>query len=269
MPTLLGRAASLAAFPRTSLSARLLAAAVVAIFVVPSGLLQPKPAAAYLVCDLRCPHEYMSDIALLLFPDGETANHFSEIQAGITHEDAFDHVFGLNVDIPLIGQPLVTATHFWDADLGPEAPATDAEPFGEFQNSWQKVRALWLLALGAYAKGDKPLAYHYLGHIVHHFGDNTVPAHVHDDPHGPEPIDDDSFHDWMDVMGNPPPNARVTPAEIDALERRGRAAGRPGQRARQAALPALRDQPDRRLLRIRRLRRRHDRGRLPRRSDCG
>jgi hypothetical protein len=184
------------------------------------ALVAPSPAAAYVVCSEKCPHEYMAIKALQVFPAGEVASNFASVQAGITEEDEFDHVYGLNIDIPLAGQPLVTATHFWDADLGPDAPATNAAILGTFQNSWQKVRALWMLALGAYAKGDKPKAYHYLGHIVHHFGDNTVPAHVHDDPHGPEPIDDDSFHDWMDTKddnGGEPTNARVSQAELTAL----------------------------------------------------
>ena len=188
------------------------------------GLLAPPAADAYVVCSAQCPHEYMAIKALQVFPAGEIASNFSSVQAGITEEDSFDHVYGLNIDIPLAGQPLVTATHFWNADLGPDAPATNAAILGTFQNSWQKVRALWMLALGAYAKGDKPLAYHYLGHIVHHFGDNTVPAHVHDDPHGPEPIDDDSFHDWMDTKddnGGDPTNARVSQAELDALHAAG------------------------------------------------
>jgi hypothetical protein len=188
------------------------------------ALVAPSPAGAYVVCSEQCPHEYMAIKALQVYPAGEIASNFSSVQAGITEEDSFDHVYGLNIDIPLAGQPLVTATHFWNADLGPDAPATNAAILGTFQNSWQKVRALWMLALGAYAKGDKPLAYHYLGHIVHHFGDNTVPAHVHDDPHGPEPIDDDSFHDWMDTKddnGGEPTNARVSQAELDALHAAG------------------------------------------------
>jgi hypothetical protein len=194
------------------------------LLVAACALVAPPPADAYVVCSAQCPHEYMAIKALQVFPAGEIASNFASVQAGITEEDEFDHVYGLNIDIPLAGQPLVTATHFWNADLGPDAPATNAAILGTFQNSWQKVRALWMLALGAYARGDKPKAYHYLGHIVHHFGDNTVPAHVHDDPHGPEPIDDDSFHDWMDTKddnGGDPTNARVSAAEIDALHAAG------------------------------------------------
>ena len=179
--------------------------------------MRPKPADAYLVCGLDCPHEYMAKKATDVWSDGDINAFWNDIQSGITHEDGYDHVYGLNASLVLIGEPFLTATHFWNADLGEGAPAKNALPLGEFQNSLQKVRAYWSLALGAYADGDKGGAYHYLGHIIHHFGDNTVPAHVHDDPHGPEPFDDDSFHDWMDERGNPPPNAGVSSAEQATL----------------------------------------------------
>ena len=201
--------------------AKLVAAAVAAILLVPSGLLGPRPVAAYVVCNIQCPHEYMALVALQVFPDGEVADNFSSLQDGITHEDLFDHVYGLNAKDPF-GEPiLATSTHFWDADAGPLAPTHNAHPFGDFQNAWQKTQAFWSLAIGAYTKGNKPSAYHYLGHIVHFFGDATVPAHDHDEAHGPEPLNDDGFHDWMDVEGedgNPPPNAKVSQAELGTLE---------------------------------------------------
>ncbi|OAI42075.1 hypothetical protein AYO38_11710 [bacterium SCGC AG-212-C10] len=69
--------------------------------------------------------------------------YWADIKGGITHEDEFDHVYGLNLKVVAIGKPLVTATHFWNADLGPESPAENADEYGlgEFQNSWQKVCA--------------------------------------------------------------------------------------------------------------------------------
>jgi hypothetical protein len=206
---------------------------VAGLLFVPSALVSPRPAAAYSVCsDGACIHEYMAIMALPVVPDGadktEIADHFGQIMNGITHEDEFDHVYGLNKS-PVLGAPLTTATHFWDADLGPDAPALNADKYGlgEFPNSWQKVKALWLLALGAYARGDKSTAYHYLGHVVHHFEDNTVPAHVHDDPHPnvfpsiTGGLDDDSYHVWMDQPGDPPANARVSDAEAADLRARG------------------------------------------------
>ena len=182
--------------------------------------LVPQSADAYVVCSWRCPHEYMAAKGADLFPNAELSANFAALEQGVTHEDHFDHVYGQNVDIPLIGQPLVTASHFWNADLGPEVPAKNAAILGEFPNSWQKIRAFWLLAIGAYENANKPAAYHYLGHIVHHMGDHTVPAHAKDDPHGPEPVDDDSFHDWMDELedGVVAPNAKLTEAELEALK---------------------------------------------------
>src|SRR5581483_9473582 len=120
---------------------------------VPSALVNPKPAAAYNVCTGgACIHEYMATMAVPVLPDGgdktEIAANFAQSESGITHEDDFDHVYGLNKS-PVTGAPLQTATHFWDADLGPESPARNADKYGlgEFPNSWQKVRALWMLAL--------------------------------------------------------------------------------------------------------------------------
>src|SRR5262249_34498250 len=83
---------------------------------------------------------------------------------------------------------------------------------------------------GAYADGNKPLAYHYLGHVVHQIEDNTVPAHVHDDPHPnlfasiTGGLDDDSYHVWMDDPGddaNAPHNARLTDTEKTQLKAAG------------------------------------------------
>ena len=195
-----------------------MAVAAATVLFATSAAVKTQPANAYVVCSLECPHEYMALKALQVFPNAEVADNFPSIQSGITHEDEFDHVYGLNAKDPLSGDPiLATSTHFWDADAGPLAVTHNAHPFGDFQNAWQKAQAFWSLALGRYAKNDKGMAYHYLGHIVHLFGDATVPAHDHDEAHGPEPLNDDGFHDWMDVKGDPPENAKLTQAELDAL----------------------------------------------------
>ena len=51
--------------------------------------------------------------------------------------------------------------------------------------------------------------------------DHTVPAHAKDDPHGPEPADDDSFHDWMDELedGVVAPKGPSTPSDVAAVTR--------------------------------------------------
>lgn len=213
-----GHPHALAAGIRTT--ATLLVAIGLGFLLLPAGLVNPQRADAYKICtDGACNHEDMGDVAKVVSGDAEIAAYWSDIRAGITDEDTFDHVYGLNVSLPVLGAPLLTATHFWDADLGEDAPATAAEPLGSFQNAWQKTRALWMLALGAYAKGDKPTAYHYLGHAAHFPGDMSLPAHAHDEKHGPLPIIDDSFEEWMRN------EADVSPAELDALTAPGPAGG--------------------------------------------
>ena len=48
-----------------------------------------------------------------------------------------------------------------------------------------------------------------------------MPAHAHDDPHGPTWFDDDSYHVWMDTEGDPPPHAKVSDAEKASLKSEG------------------------------------------------
>ena len=83
-----------------------------------SAAVRPKPADAYLVCGLDCPHEYMAKKASDVWSDGDINAFWNDIQSGITHEDGYDHVYGLNASLVLIGEPFLTATHFWNADLG-------------------------------------------------------------------------------------------------------------------------------------------------------
>lgn len=201
---------------RRSIWPNLLIAVITGLLVVPSGLLNPQPAAAYKICDDGdCNHETMGEVAKSVFSNAEIETYWGDIRAGITHEDKVDHVYGLNLSVPLLGAPVLTATHFWNADLGPDAQNENAEPLGTFQNAWQKTKALWLLALGAYAKGDKASAYHYLGHAAHFPGDMSLPAHAHDEPHGPLPIRDDAFEEWMRH------NAEVSPTELFDLKNLG------------------------------------------------
>jgi hypothetical protein len=213
--------------PAVALRRRVALATIIASMVLGFVVLRgTEPATAYNVCSGgACVHEYMADQALQVIPEadrGEIDDFMTQIKAGITHEDEHDHTYGL------AQSSLVTATHFWDADLGDESPANNADEYflGEFPNSWQEMRALWLRALGHYHDGNKAEAYHYLGHVIHHLEDNTVPAHVHDDPHPnvfPDitgGFDDDAYHVWMDVPGAPgePANAKMKPGELDALK---------------------------------------------------
>ena len=141
----------------------------------------------------------------------------------------------------------MTITHFWDSDNGPDDPVENV--VGSFPNNWHKVKSYWALAQGAYAKNDKNLAYHWLGHIVHQMGDNTLPTHVHDDMHWP---DDDAFEEWMSLPG------LVHAALSDQEKADLLAAGPieiPADSTGQAVLVALHHESNRRLLRFRRLRR--------------
>ena len=163
------------------------------LFLALVGIVLVAPVRAYDVCsdDNACIHEYMADQARELYTNSEIDSFFdSDIKVGTGHEDELDHIYSLS----WLEGALVTITHFWDADNGPDDPVVNS--IGEFPNGWQKVQSYWALAQGAYAKGDKNLAYHWLGHVVHHMGDNTLPTHVHDDMHWP---DDDAFEEWMSL----------------------------------------------------------------------
>ena len=163
----------------------LLGAFAAGLLFLPSALVSPEPARSY---DVGAPvgkvpvHETMAKAALDLYG----VQFFNNVEDGIRHEDGDDHVYGLNLDIPAVGKPLVTASHFWVADNGPDVATRNAEalkivaplipePFATlfrnsdltFENAWQKANALWSLALGEYANNNKPQAYHYLGHVVH------------------------------------------------------------------------------------------------------
>ena len=200
----------------------LLSAMAAGMLFLPSALVSPEPAAAYKICadDGNCNHETMIDTAAAVYSNDELGTYLNDIRAGVADEDQFDHVYGRNVaipsDIPVIGgQPLVTSSHFWVADKGPDEPVHNAHPFGDFENSWQKMKAIWSLALGAYARGEKNWAYHYLGHAAHFIGDNTLPTHVQDESHGPVPIADDSYEEWMKQ------NASVSNDELTDLKEAG------------------------------------------------
>ena len=194
-----------------------LVSVVIGMVVVSVAAPTAPPAAAYNVCSddgAPCVHEYMAGVAMSIFNTQEILDFADDIQAGATHEDELDHVYSLSH----IGGALITITHFWDADVSDSESVDNI--LGSFPNSWQKVQALWSMALGAYAKGDKEAAYHWLGHVVHLIGDHTIPTHVHEDMHGPDFVDDDAYEEWMSVPSATPGlplNAQVTQAEVSGL----------------------------------------------------
>jgi len=54
-----------------------------------------------------------------------------------------------------------------------------------FQSALDRIKMYWELASRYYTKGQKGKAFCALGHIVHLISDLHVPAHVHNDIHGP------------------------------------------------------------------------------------
>jgi hypothetical protein len=171
-----------------------------------TGLFSPEKVAAYDVCSDggHCTHEEMVAYGHEVYMNnggdpilGESLSS-SQAQNGAGHEDGVDHIYGWHrVDFGAFS--LVTVTHFWDADLGPDVQSSLGaldDLGGPFPNSWQKAKQYWAMALGEYANGNHTRAYHYLGHVAHHIGDNTIPTHVHVNAHDPA-SGDDSFEDWM------------------------------------------------------------------------
>lgn len=149
-------------------------------------------------------HQFVDLYAYDIYHYDELSAHLSYVLEGARHEDLKDHIFdrtGL----------FTTITHFWDADNGP-ADQVDMVVVGDNSpNAWQKAQILWGIALGEYAKGDKPKAFEALGHVSHLLADMSVPAHVHEDSHKT-----DLYEDWMEF-----PTAYLTAFELDGLVAQG------------------------------------------------
>ena len=123
--------------------------------------------------------------------DSSKLNRYAQVELDAPGLDSLSSLCG----VLAIASPALAGACFLYVEF-----ASDPRPFA---NGWQKVEAYWSLALGAYATGNlegNSGAYHYLGHIAHHIGDNTIPTHVHLSGH--DPISgDDSFEDWMSRGG--------------------------------------------------------------------
>ncbi|GEM_PF-1448354 len=76
--------------------------------------------------------------------------------------------------------------HFYD-------PTRDADDMGlnvangeiKFQSALDRLKDYWSFAANLYLVGKKAKAFTALGHMVHLISDMCVPAHVHNDIHGP------------------------------------------------------------------------------------
>jgi hypothetical protein len=201
--------------------------------------------------DSSCVHEYMAETGYYVYETNPVdarlrtvrVDIISGLRDGAAHEDEKDHIYGLTGDF-------VTLTHFWNPDpftfnnggisqvLQPYHRQTldgIAAVYGDVPNNWEKAQAYWSRALAEYAEGNfgpETGAYHYLGHVVHHLGDNTVPTHAHVTSHAPGGRD--SYENWMsnkyhfgfpvNTGGDfrkeynfPDYNHVLLPAELDAL----------------------------------------------------
>lgn len=69
----------------------------------------------------------------------------------------------------------------------------------KFQSALERAQKLWMKASEYYRQGNRPRAYYTLGHLLHLICDMHVPAHVHNDIHGPTMILGglDSFEGWV------------------------------------------------------------------------
>jgi hypothetical protein len=87
-----------------------------------------------------------------------------------------------------------------------------------FQSARDRMKEYWSIASGYYRRGDMPRAFCALGHLIHLAQDLHVPAHVHNDIHGPTVILGklDSLESWCkkadyaDIARKPDePNIRI------------------------------------------------------------
>jgi hypothetical protein len=67
-----------------------------------------------------------------------------------------------------------------------------------FKSALERMNLYWDYASLLYRKGDKPRAFYALGHLIHLVQDLHVPAHTHNDIHGPTVFLGklDSFESW-------------------------------------------------------------------------
>jgi len=149
-------------------------------------------------------HQYVDLYAHDIYSYDELTAHLSYVLEGARHEDLKDHIYDRT-------ELFTTISHFWDADNGP-ADQVDMVVVGDNSpNAWQKAQILWGIALGEYAKGNKPKAFEALGHVTHLLADMSVPAHVHEDSHKT-----DIYEDWMEF-----PTAYLSSFELESLVAKG------------------------------------------------
>ncbi len=89
-----------------------------------------------------------------------------------------------SVEDDVINRPYMA--HFYDLTRPENDRGLNIDELGiKFQSALDRIKAYWDLALAYYKKEEYGNAFCALGHIVHLVSDLHVPAHVHNDPHGP------------------------------------------------------------------------------------
>ncbi|MDD5172053.1 MAG: hypothetical protein PHF60_03380 [Candidatus ainarchaeum sp.] len=90
--------------------------------------------------------------------------------------------------------------HFYDPSRDPDDRGLSLVG-GEvrFQTAKDRAMKYWQIASDYYKIGNKPNAFCALGHLVHLISDMHVPAHVHNDIHGPNVVlgKPDSLENWL------------------------------------------------------------------------
>ena len=119
-----------------------------------------------------------------------------------------------------------TRNHFWtsDDDLD-ECP----EGILGVDNAWETARDAWVRAILAYQAGQIPIAYFYLGAVMHLTEDMAQPAHTNSDLHGPTNRDSleewgseaiaDSLYSWTDPSKTSPGKAFIPPTKQAIIQR--------------------------------------------------
>lgn len=75
----------------------------------------------------------------------------------------------------------------------------------KFKSALDRIRFYWRIASEFYASGDKSRAFYALGHLIHIVQDLHVPAHTHNDIHGPTVFlgRSDSYEGWAARTDHP------------------------------------------------------------------
>lgn len=180
----------------------------------------PTTSLAYDVCqdDDSCAHEAMVRQTLdIFFPNDDDFPEAlrREILFGAEDPDQTELFYNCGG----VGGSLITCSHLWDADrsLGKPFNLIAGEP-KFYANAFQVSQTLWTRALGAYAEGDVAKAYRYLGMAAHFLGDQTIPAHAHNDRHPAILGDGDYYEVTMSTPGSGPRFVGGQYAELNELE---------------------------------------------------